>query len=671
MKKLIIIVMHLALFQAWMPQTSFAQDRAKIDSYKKLSRALNKFKMRESHVSEPEEFVKNWLVSGVAEPKQTYSAATDAEDSVGVRLNRRQLIVQLKPDVSPDNIEALAGTLDGKYGAKIVNAIPEIGVIVVSVADEFSADMQIPAQISSQVTNAQIPSVKSVLSLGDFRKKLLEEPEILLAAPNTLIGVSRIPAPTNGKGRDRGGAVHHWDWKTGVGSPASQKRDGNWGLKFMNFPSAWNFRDAIKKVGQPPLIGILDSGFASHDDVNFKHSPTTTRKRSDHGMHVAGTVFGTWDDGDGIDGCVEIPSANGLVATMDSIPFANVNSPAISLIITDVMSNVVKFIIEHGGTEAANFKDGVKVINLSLGYNWVQNEQRDPNNDLDIQAIVSDHGRLMRTIAELAFERNIIIVSAAGNDSRPGVLPSPILAHWGSPFNWAALHQGDFDTPARNIVVVEAIDRPLADGTISNADFSNVTGCISAPGVNILSTVSHQDPFVPQPTADSKTLAVFSGTSMAAPHITGLVGLMYAYNPELSAEQVLKILDVWDNNRPATQSPAPTVNAFDALVACKATSLNDLSDLNSDGAVNMSDFLIFRSHLKSIEAGDSTVDANGDGQKTNEENNFPRADLNGDGRLDRTSKRMIQGQSRTDLEVMKSVWQDQTVDADDLVDLLD
>src|SRR5207302_736000 len=80
---------------------------------------------------------------------------------------------------------------------------------------------------------------------------------------------------------------------------------------------------------------------------------------------------------------------------------------------------------------------------------------------------------------------------------------------------------------------------------------------------------------------------VMTGTSMAAPHVTAVVAMMYAYNPGLSTERVLRILKVWDTNRPAGATPAPLVDAFDALVACRDDSLRDLADLDGSGLVVM------------------------------------------------------------------------------------
>ena len=55
-----------------------------------------------------------------------------------------------------------------------------------------------------------------------------------------------------------------------------------------------------------------------------------------------------------------------------------------------------------------------------------------------------------------------------------------------------------------------------------------------APGVDILSTVPK--------TGFGDSYMVLSGTSQATPHITGLAALMLQANPNLTAEQIKRII---------------------------------------------------------------------------------------------------------------------------------
>ena len=87
---------------------------------------------------------------------------------------------------------------------------------------------------------------------------------------------------------------------------------------------------------------------------------------------------------------------------------------------------------------------------------------------------------------------------------------------------YAALELGK-----KNIVVVEAVkNRTDLTGGALRAGFSNIFGDISAPGVAIMST------FASQP------YNAISGTSMASPHVAGLMSFLLAIDPTLTNAQV-------------------------------------------------------------------------------------------------------------------------------------
>jgi len=171
---------------------------------------------------------------------------------------------------------------------------------------------------------------------------------------------------------------------------------------------------------------------------------------------------------------------------------------------------------------------------------------------------------------------------------------------------------------------------------------------------------------------------------MAAPHVTGLIAMMYAYNPDLTSTDVLKILKIYDpKTRRSAKAPAPVIDAFDAMVACRNEAFLDLADLTRDGRVDMEDFRMFKRHLRQVEKNIGNEDLNGDGDSDNDENIYPRSDLNGSGRLSRdpVDEREIRApgdiegkqprKKLSDLGVMMEVWQDTGVSKWDLPKMLD
>ncbi|MDZ8188703.1 MAG: S8 family peptidase [Nostoc sp. ChiSLP02] len=289
----------------------------------------------------------------------------------------------------------------------------------------------------------------------------------------------------------------------------------NWGADLVKAPEVW----AQGYTGQGVVVAVVDTGVdRNHEDLknniwmnskeiadngidddgngyvddnygwNFSDKNNNTLDGNGHGTHVSGTIAGE-NNGYGV---------TGIAYNAKIMPVKVLNDSG-----SGSYSAIAK-----GIRYAAD--NGADVINLSLGGNY--------------------SNRTLESAIDYASSKGVIVVMAAGNDGEP--LP---------------------DYPARYAyksgIAVGAVDR---DNNI--ADFSNRAGSseisyVTAPGVNVYSTLPGND------------YGSYSGTSMAAPHVAGVVALMLSANPNLTDAQVRQI--VAESAGDSTQSTSSNFNISD------------------------------------------------------------------------------------------------------------
>lgn len=475
-----------------------------------------------------------------------------------------------------------------------------------------------------------------------------------------------------------GGAHPDWTWEI----PAE---GGNWGFERSRVPQMWNLNAGIRKTnGKDPtgaVVGVVDTGFGQdHEDLAFDERVTAWRR--DHGTHVAGTIGATFGNDRGVDGLN--PWARLVVRG------PNFESP------DDPLRNRVSWgeTMLQGYLALVNSRPEVRAVNMSLAFNWAQ-AGIDSETNAAAQQIANESGQLWaqgQALLEVFGHPLPVVVVAAGNDGGKD-------ARYNSPMTNAALVQGE-----QNIIVVEATD--LSD---DRAFFSDVGGHLSAPGTDILSTTTGGYGFK-------------DGTSMASPHVTGLVSYLYTLQPGLprpsrSANPILDLLQA--NAVGISRTTSPRIDAFATAMDIDRVQGGDrvlrmLLDVDDgsldgntrtqegaqkgipqedfdgdggpgDGTIDMSDFRRWRDWL--LDTDDSfhahlnggpdhpKRDANGDGvPSTSFEEEYSRGDFNGDGRisLDDTAPvpGALGGQSLTDLAVLQSRFADADYSAAALDDLV-
>jgi len=265
------------------------------------------------------------------------------------------------------------------------------------------------------------------------------------------------------------------------------------------------YHDMLRKQTQAlangtSVIAILDTGVDA-DHEDLKENYKSTSLRYDKDVKGHGTH------------CAGVAAA----VTGNALGIASLLPPASPIkvtgikVLTDLGIGNQKMIID-GIIKAAD--EGYAVISMSLGGRT--NDRR--------EAAYSE-------VVAYAKSKGSIVISAAGNASRDANQHSPA------------------NTPG--MIAVTAVDQNKKLASFANSVASLEMG-IAAPGVEILSTM-------PDDSYESH-----NGTSMAAPFISGLVGLLKYYQPDLTAEEAYALMrnnaDVIDGV--PVINPTKTIRAF-------------------------------------------------------------------------------------------------------------
>jgi subtilisin family serine protease len=280
----------------------------------------------------------------------------------------------------------------------------------------------------------------------------------------------------------------------------------NWGNDMVNAPEAW----ARGYTGQGVTVAVIDSGVdINHEDLR-NNIWRNTREIAGNGIDddnngyvddINGWNFGSGQNNNNVlPGTTSSGQAHGthvagtIAAANNGIGVTGVayNSQIMAIRMGDVDSSG-RFTNAGNLASAIRYAvdNGARVINMSLGW--------------------SDSTALRDALAYAA-SRNVITVSSAGNSS----LSSP-----GTPAQYATDYGFSVGAVDSSRVIASFSNRAGTDSRMQH---------VVAPGVSIRSTMP------------GNTYGNMSGTSMAAPHVAGVVALMLSANPNLTHAQVRDIL---------------------------------------------------------------------------------------------------------------------------------
>ncbi len=209
-------------------------------------------------------------------------------------------------------------------------------------------------------------------------------------------------------------------------------------------------------------------------------NPMVWASDPDHGTHVAGIVAAVRGNGLGVDGV----ASNAIIMPLRAVPAGDERDEDIALAIRYATDN------------------GAKIINMSFGKSF------SPNTELVDDAI------------RYAASKDVLMIHAAGNDAadndRDRNYPDGSFGKRKSMSHW----------------ITVGASGPMADSSLI-ADFSNFGRKkvdVLAPGVQIESLV---------PEGGTKAN---SGTSMAAPVVSGLAAMIWGLYPELTATELKMVI---------------------------------------------------------------------------------------------------------------------------------
>lgn len=331
-----------------------------------------------------------------------------------------------------------------------------------------------------------------------------------------------------------------------------------WHYPFIQLPQAWDITTGAR-IGSPVIVAVIDTGVVlNHPDLqgqlvggyDFVSSVLMSRDGNGidadpndpgdsssmgmstwHGTHVAGTIAAKTNNDIGV---------SGIAGNAKIMPVRVLGAGGGTTY--DILQGIrfAAGLANDSGTVPAQKAD---VINLSLGGSSYDQSTQDAIN--------------------AARAAGVIVVAAAGNN------------HVSTPF-YPAAYSGVISVSAVNIRGALAgfsnygstIDIAAPGGDNTGADL-NSDGFVD----NILSTV------ISESTGSSHFDYEFMpGTSMAAPHVAGVIALMRAVNPAISPAQVDDILlsggmsdDLGITGRDDSFGNG-LVNAYRAVLAAQAIS---------------------------------------------------------------------------------------------------
>ncbi|MFJ1327925.1 S8 family peptidase [Capnocytophaga canimorsus] len=293
-----------------------------------------------------------------------------------------------------------------------------------------------------------------------------------------------------------------------VGSVNQAKEDLSQGVK--HFTSKLNYH---LNLNYHPRKEILKDDENDFSKVGYGNNNVIGPdvEESLHGTHVAGIIAAQRGNSVGMDGV----ASNVKIMTLRAVPDG------------DEYDKDIAFAIRYAAD------NGAKVVNTSFGKDF------------------SPHYKQVQEAIKYAASKDVLIVNAAGNDSKnidnEEVFPTDEVSK---------------KEIADNFLTVGALNYKYDENLVASfSNFGKRTVDVFAPGVKIWAT------------APENTYKFLQGTSMASPEVAGLAALIRSYFPKLTAAEVKKVI--------MQSGMAPK---FDVIVGEEQVKVN-FSELSTSGTI--------------------------------------------------------------------------------------
>jgi subtilisin family serine protease len=378
-----------------------------------------------------------------------------------------------------------------KEGYLLVRYKPNVGISTLQAKRIHAKARAIVVKTFKYPSGLQLVKLKAGVSISEARSIYQKDPSILYAEPNYVLRTAFIPDDTYFEqqwglhNEGKAGALADVDinaveaWDIERGNKQVVIAIVDTGIDYTHQELAGNI---WFNTGEISGNGIDDDNNGYIDDVHGINSIAKTgdpMDDSEHGTHIAGIIAGRGNNTLGISGVMQN-------ASLLACKFLDFNGEGD----TDTAIACLEYLVDL----ATRKENPINIVACNNSWSG------------------GPFSRALYDAVKEIRDAGILFIAAASNDrSNNDAIPT---------------FPANFDLS--NVISVAAIDDK--DGLAVFSNYGRYSVHVAAPGVKILSTF-------PQ-----NRYGILSGTSMAAPFVTGLAGLIKSAQPVLTWAQVRNLI---------------------------------------------------------------------------------------------------------------------------------